>query len=254
MHGKGLSLIPKASTKNRLVRAAFKNNFVISLSEGLKKDVSHLPVREIFVAGNGIKRALVEPKEDLSSREIRLLFLSNLVKSKGIIDLVEALSLLSISSSTWKLRIVGNNGDVTAEEVNRLIVNKGLQSNIEILGPHYGAEKANQLNWADVLIFPTYYENECFPLVILEAMMHGLAVVSTFEGAIPEIIDNGVNGLLVNSKSPIELCDVLKRLMNNLEETQRMGKQAIVDFENKFTSDAFESHLIFIFKDILGKV
>lgn len=250
MHGKGLSLIPKSSIKNKLVRAAFNDNYVIALSEGLKKDVSHLPLREIFAIGNGIKNLPVEPKESLANREIRFLFLSNLVKSKGIIDLINALSLLSISNSTWKLRIVGNNGDVTAEEVNKLIIGKGLQSSIEILGPRYGAEKADQLNWADVLVFPTYYENECFPLVVLEAMMHGLAVVSTFEGAIPEIITEESTGLLVDAHNITQLSSKINYLISNPVEVRRMGNQARTAFEGKYSSDVFENNLIFVLKKI----
>jgi glycosyltransferase involved in cell wall biosynthesis len=251
MHGKGLSLIPKSSIKNNLVRAAFNDNYVIALSEGLKKDASHLPVREVFAIGNGIEKEKTNPKENLVGREIRFLFLSNLVRSKGIIDLIQAFSFTSISSRNWKLRIVGNNGDITAQELNALIFSKGLQSNIEIVGPRYGLEKANQLDWADALVFPTYYENECFPLVILEAMMHGNAIISTFEGAIPEIVDQGRTGLLVNAQDPSLLSETLNLLINNPEQIKKMGMRAQSDFNTRFTLEIFEKNFVSVLNKCL---
>lgn len=48
-------------------------------------------------------------------------------------------------------------------------------------------------------MFPTYYHNECFPLVLLEAMQHGLPCISTNEGAISDIVDDGVTGYIVEA-------------------------------------------------------
>lgn len=254
MHGKGLRLIPAGSLKETLVRLTFRNNFVISLSEGLKKDVAHLPFREIFTVANGIRRTSVATKGKFAHKRVHFIFLSNLVKSKGILDLIEAFSLVMNSSSEWRLSIVGNDGDVTTMELEHLVSKKGLSRNIEILGPRYGDEKTDQLNQADVLVFPTYYYNECFPLVILESMMHGLAVVSTFEGAIPEIITHGRTGLLVNSQNPKELSSALLMLITDVEMMKRMGRQGASDFQINYTSDIFETRLRDVFKNVISKI
>lgn len=242
MHGKGLKTIRQSSFKGRLVRWAFKGSCVISLSEGLKDDISELPILKKIALGNGIKKTEVIAKQTLIDRPVRLLFLSNLVKSKGILELMDSLSRLKKTITNWECRIVGSDGDVTTQEINKIIEEKGLKSQVTVLGAKYGSEKTKQLNWADMLVFPTY--NDCFPLVILEAMMHSTAIVSTFEGAIPEIIENGRTGVLVDAHNVQKLTETMRFLIDNPVEISKMGRQAEQDFNEKFTFEVFERNLV----------
>ena len=73
------------------------------------------------------------------------------------------------------------------------------------MGRKYEKEKEETFAKADIFAFPTYYNNECFPLVLLEAMQHSLPVVSTFEGGIPDIVDEGEAGFLVAQKNAEKL-------------------------------------------------
>jgi glycosyltransferase involved in cell wall biosynthesis len=242
MHGKGLRNITEPSLKHKLVRWAFKGSSVISLSEGLKDDVSRLPVFKKFALGNGIKKTAVSSKEAFAGRPVRFLFLSNLVKSKGILDLIEALSLLKPQTTNWEVRIVGSDGDVTREEITKIVEQRGMKMQVAVLGPKYGREKTVELNWADVVVFPTY--NDCFPLVILEAMMHGNAIVSSFEGAIPEMVDQGRTGFLLNARQPNLLSRKLFELANSPATITSMGVQAQSDFNSRFTFEVFEKNFV----------
>jgi glycosyltransferase involved in cell wall biosynthesis len=249
MHGKGLKKIPDSSYKKKIVRWAFKGTSVISLSEGLQNDLIGLPIDKLFIAANGIQKTAVAQKPSLTDRPIRFLFLSNLVKTKGILELIDAAFLLKNVNVNWEMRIVGGDGDVSVAEIVEIINQKDLSNHVTVLGAKYGAEKTHQLNWADVLVFPTYYENECFPLVILEAMMHGIAIVSTFEGAIPEIVEHKQTGLLVAGRSPYLLCESLSYLIHNPLDVKKMGLQSQAKFNNKYTLDRFEQKLIAILKE-----
>ena len=73
------------------------------------------------------------------------------------------------------------------------------------LGKKYGEEKNEEYDNADVFVFPTYYYNECFPLVLLEAMEHAVPCISTREGGVSAIIDDGVNGFICKQKDSEDL-------------------------------------------------
>jgi len=102
---------------------------------------------------------------------------------------------------------------------------------------------------ADIFVFPTYFE--LFPGVILEAMQFGKAIVTTFEGSIPEIIDNGKNGLLVPQKNPIALAEAIEILFHDPEKRKEMGKEAQRKFFSEFTLEKFEQHMIGVFEEII---
>lgn len=96
---------------------------------------------------------------------------------------------------------------------------------------------------ADLFVFPTFYYNECLPLVILEAMEQWLPVISTNEGGIPDVVFNGQTGYTVEKNDPTALVDSLERLFMNPELGIQMGKAGRKLFEEKFTEEVFEKRM-----------
>ena len=118
---------------------------------------------------------------------------------------------------------------------------QGLNSVVHYLGPKYGEEKAIFFLKADIFVLPT--EFECFPLVILEAMQYGLPIVSTFEGAIPEIVEDNSSGFLVKKNDSLELASKLTKLIINKELRTSFGKRSRFIYDNKYRLKTFESNL-----------
>ena len=110
-------------------------------------------------------------------------------------------------------------------------------------GRRYGSEKDVFWKDADIFVFPTYYHNECFPLVILEAMEQGLSVISTNEGGIPDIIGNGNSGYTVEKNNPSSLASAIELLIKDPELLNSMGKAGRQLFEEKFTEEVFEKRM-----------
>lgn len=110
-------------------------------------------------------------------------------------------------------------------------------------GRRYGAEKNVFWQDADIFVFPTFYDNETFGLVNLEAMEYALPVISTNEGGIPDIVVNGQTGYTVDKNNPEALADALERLFRNPELGVQMGKIGRKRFEEMFTEETFERNI-----------
>ena len=104
---------------------------------------------------------------------------------------------------------------------------------------------------ADVFVFPTYYHNECFPLVLLEAMQHALPCISTDEGAIPDIIDDGETGFVVKKRNPQQLAARIIELANDRKKAVDMGMKGYQKYKQNYTLEAFEQRLYNVFEQLI---
>jgi glycosyltransferase involved in cell wall biosynthesis len=192
-----------------------------------------------------------ESMKDRKSDSPRILFLANLVVSKGPLELAGAAKLLQERGVDFVMYFVGNpSRQLSQGRFEKLIVNAGLQSQVIYLGPKYGAEKDRIMAESDIFVFPTFYERECFPLVLLEAMSWALPIVSTSEGAIPEIVDDGVTGFLVPARDPNALAEKIEFLITHPEVCDRMGQAGQRKFERSYTLGKFHENLVEVIERI----
>jgi glycosyltransferase involved in cell wall biosynthesis len=119
-----------------------------------------------------------------------------------------------------------------------------LEGAVTYLGPVYGEAKNELLAKTDVFVFPTFYAQEAFPLVLLEAMQFGCAVVSTFEGAIGDIVREGETGLLVRQQDSTALSGALEKLAKDRAAITRMGRASHDAFWANYTADHLEQRLL----------
>ena len=75
-------------------------------------------------------------------------------------------------------------------------------------------------------------------------MQHSLPVVSTFEGAIPDVVEDGVTGFLVPQKDPVALAEKLEILIRNPEMRNQMGEAGRAKYEREFTLERFERRMV----------
>jgi glycosyltransferase involved in cell wall biosynthesis len=100
----------------------------------------------------------------------------------------------------------------------------GVRGNIVFTGYTPDRELPKLYQAADVFAFSTFYEHH--PFAVLEALATGLPVVTTTVGGIPETIDSGKNGYLVEPFNPRQFSEKILRLLENPAEAQEMGKKA----------------------------
>ena len=78
----------------------------------------------------------------------------------------------------------------------------------------------------DVLLLPTYWESEGYPGIVLEALQCGKPVISTWWGSIPEVVEDGKSGFLVEPRSSVAIRNAIEQLMNDTELYQRLCRGA----------------------------
>jgi glycosyltransferase involved in cell wall biosynthesis len=180
--------------------------------------------------------------------EISLFFLSNMMKAKGVFDLLEACDILNKKGLKFKCHFIGKWADIAETDFKKEVERKNLTGKVFAHGAKYGKEKAAFLNYSDIFILPSH--NECFPLVILEAMQYGLPVISTDEGGIPAIVDNGITGYIVEKQNSIELAKHLEELILNPELRETMGKAGRQKFQEQYTLVRFEKRMCEILNSV----
>ncbi len=252
LHAKGITdKINKHSFLIKVYRWVFNNSIIIHLSDGLiASEITPLKLKKttVYKLQNGIEKQDGSALISIEDKQDDLLFLSNLFPSKGIFVFIEALSLVKQELPKIKVNIVGNTvNEMILEKVNRMIDDYDLMENVFIHGQKIGDEKNSFFDKSKVFVHPTL--NDAFPLVILEALQYGLPVISTFEGAIPEIIDEST-GILVEKNHPRLLAQRIVGLLNDKALLKKMSDNCRVKFNEKFAIDRFDDQINSIFKTI----
>ena len=257
-HNKGVSTRQNRFLDNILYQRFFKGIKVILLSECLYNDVKKYVKRDdVFVCGNGIPSAAIESfvsaPIDAASPEDKIphiLFLSNLLISKGVVVLLDSLKVLKEKGCRFVCDFVGGETvEMDAAMFQAEVAKRELEGMVVYHGRKYGNDKEAFLNAADMFVFPTFYPNECFPLVLLEAMQHRLPCVSTTEGGIPGIIDDGKTGFLVSKHDAETLAEKIQVLLTDAELRQRTGEAGREKFEKEFTLEVFEKRMAEILRE-----
>lgn len=248
LHGIGIKEESSSSYfKRQIYKIIFWNTNVICMSENLKADVKSIYKGNPFVLANGIEdHELHLIKEDIDPPVI--LYLSNLVKNKGIMVLLQSFEQLNNENISFRAKIIGGPADVSMEDIQDFCNAKGLADKVFVLGPKYNQEKVIELMKADIFVLPSF--NECFPVSILEAMQVGLPIVATTVGGIPDIIKDKQEGLLVESNNFYDLSQKLKLLLIDKQLRTVLGANARDKFCSNYTVDKFHSGLAKIFEQV----
>jgi len=190
-------------------RFIFRKSKVILLSERLYDDVKEIISKEnVYFVSNGIKD---EVKQIKKNKEMKFIFLSNMMESKGPVDALVFAELLKEKKMKFKMTFVGSfeNENFKKKWFSEL-KKRNLEDDCFYIGPKYDNDKVKELLDKSFLLFPS--KNECYPLVILEAFMCGLPVLAYDVGAIKDIVDKDYLGVVSDKKS---LKDLLAKFLDN---------------------------------------
>jgi glycosyltransferase involved in cell wall biosynthesis len=259
LHMKGIKRKIQNPLLKRLFKWFFEDQYIILLSPLLypdiqevakQKQISYLP----NCADINIDTNCMPDNQKRNKQPIRILFFSNLLPTKGPLDLIKACKILKENGFEFKARFAGSpSKQLNLSGFNKIVMKYGLENCVEYIGAKYGKEKIEVFQNSDIFVFPTYFDQENFPIVIVEAIAFGLPVISTNEGAIPEIIDDGINGFLVPKRSPHAIADKIAFFLQNGDKIIQMGQEAKKKYKEYYTIDKFNSKFVETIDRIVGQ-
>lgn len=170
------------------------------------------------------------------SKELRLLFVGNMMPSKGILQLLDALNSNLLNKRITQLQIAGG-GRLLNEVRKKAEQNKNVKI---IVTGDITREELNKL-YADahLLILPS--SSESFPKVVAEAAAFGCIPVTTSLSAITRQINDGVNGFLMTDNSPDSIIQTINRVADNTE-LSAISNNAI-EMSKLFTYERFRQRM-----------
>jgi glycosyltransferase involved in cell wall biosynthesis len=174
---------------------------------------------------------------------VRITCLGQLGQRKGTPQLISALQLLA-DRTDWRATIAGNGA---VEESRASIRSTAMDDRITIPGWLDPTEIRDLLCRTDILALPSYSEN--LPMVILEGFAHGIAVIATPVGAIPEVIESGRNGLIVPVGDVPALANALGRLIGDPELRRRLGDAARRDHAQRYEIGSYVKRLATVWRE-----
>lgn len=227
-----------------------KVDLVLPISEHWQRLVLKLGCspRKVAVHHMGVdtKRLTFRARDNETAEPMKLLSVSRLVEKKGLADAIAAVAGLREVGLRARYRIVGDGP--LRDELEAMVIDLGLGDVVELIGSKTQDEVQELLDDAHVLLAPSVTaangDQEGIPVSIMEAMAHGLPVVSTKHTGIPELVEDGVSGYLVEEHDVSALTDVLARLAQEPERWAELGRAGRAKVERDFDQDRLNDELV----------
>ncbi len=216
--GSDINVMADGGPRRRQIQWALKHvDGVIAVSRALVDKVTNLGANpsDTLLLYNGIDRGLFRPKDRITSRQSlgldgarhSLLYVGNLIREKGVMDLVVAFDQLAADEPNIDLEIVGVGP--AEREIEAFVAARGLKERVHLRGARPHMEIAEWLGASDLLCLPSYAEG--VPNVILEALACGRPVVSTRVGGVAEVLSER-SGRLVEAREPMALARAIREV------------------------------------------
>ncbi len=181
-------------------------------------------------------------------KKVRFLFIGEICKRKGVLDLVEAAKMLKDDFNGRFEIIIGGGGEL--EMLKSKIKELNLEDVVKTVGWITGETKEGYLTGADVMVLPSYVEG--VPVTLLEGCAFALPAISTNVGGIPEIVKNGVNGILIEPGDVKALAKAMANCIENHKMLEEYSENALKEFA-PFSIEEVKVKLGSIYKWILNR-
>jgi colanic acid/amylovoran biosynthesis glycosyltransferase len=191
-----------------------------------------------------------------STRGLNIITIGRLVKKKGTIYLIKSMKIVLEQFPDAHLFIVGDGPERVA--LDDCIRRWKLERNISILGEMTNEKCDSLMDKCDIAVLPCIVsdsgDRDVCPLTLQEAMAKEIPVISTFVASIPELIEDGVSGLLVPEKDEKALADALMKLMDNPKLREVLGKNGRNRILDEFNIKTQVTKLVNIWKLIISDI
>ncbi|HET9418830.1 MAG TPA: glycosyltransferase family 4 protein [Chthoniobacterales bacterium] len=191
-------------------------------------------------------------RADFSAELPTIVSVGRLIEKKGFPYLLESCRLLKERGHVFRCQIIGE-GPLESDLRGR-IAEFQLQNHVELLGPKPQRDIVGYLAAAAVFALPSVIDAQGgmdnLPSVIMEAMAAGLPVISTPIGGIPEMVVDGLTGILVTPGDSTALADAVEKLIVDLPLARRLGQSGYERARELFAIEKSAAALIRLFEQL----
>lgn len=172
---------------------------------------------------------------------------ARLIPTKGMHLMLEAAPGILMQHPKVIFMIAGSGPEET--RLRALAEQLGISDHVRFLG--HVSHMQDFFPALDIFILPSLTEG--FGITILEAMSFGLPIIAASTGGIPELVNNGINGILVRPNSVQEIQKAILGFLKDPQNAKKYGRQAAIDIQRGFSSEAMVSRINSIFESILDR-
>lgn len=245
--------IPKKVLLEKYQDTFNKSDLILAISEFTKNELIKLscPKNKIVIHHMGVDLRLFRSKQKRKKQDFVFSMIGRFVEKKGFkYGLLAFRKLLDQNpNKKFKLNLVG--GGLLEEQLKQLVVDLNLGSLVKFHGKLSQDEIVNIIHSSDILIVPSITaldgDREGLPVVLLEALACGVAVIATKHTAIPEVVSSNI-GFLVRERSIIDLVNAMSRVVydKNLKNRLEENGRKIINLE--YNIESLVDRLVQIFK------
>jgi glycosyltransferase involved in cell wall biosynthesis len=238
-----------------LARKMRASKFVVTCTDANRQHLEAIaPGAPVHVMYHGLNadfaRLLADAPPVGRPEHLRIISVGRLVEKKGFDVLVDAIALLVERGIQVTAAIAGESGDQESATRQRVIA-AGLDDRIEFLGTLSQADLFAEYRRSSVFALACRItddgDRDGIPNVLMEAMAAGLPVISTDVSGIPELIEDGVNGLLVHTEDAEALADAIWRLDKDPALSDRLANAGATTIAQHFDGEALARHMAALF-------
>ncbi len=225
-----------------------KSNHIVAVSQAIRRYAESLgtPSRKISVVPNSVDALEFRPtcRENEGDGIVRVGFIGRLISNIGPQYLVDAAPRILHDFPNVQFRVAGEGPML--EELKHRVQRLGVNNGFRFLGTVHTAEF---LKSCDILVRPSLTDG--MPLTVLEAMACGIPTVASNVGGIPEILQDGKTGFLVEPRNVDQIVSCISKLVINVELRERMGHHARAFIEKYYSWNQIARQMSEIYEDFL---
>ncbi|UCF56499.1 MAG: glycosyltransferase family 4 protein [Deltaproteobacteria bacterium] len=189
----------------------------------------------------------IRKKWKLREKEPVIGIVSKLWEGKGHVILIDAFKLLKKRIEDARLVIVGEG--YLYNKLMRLADMNGLRESVLFTG--FQMDVSEIIATFDVAVLPSFFEG--MGRVLLEAMAMEKPVVASCVGGIPDLVEHGINGLLVRPGNVKELADALEKILSDKRLANKMGREGRKKIKEQFSSDVMVESIEKVYRELLAR-